>query len=182
MISFIEYLSEAIKKIPSNFNPKIGWWLDSDPVTFYHGTHINNLEFIQKNGIVAPTEGPTAGWVSLALDPMTSRAYASMSVMGGESKTLEKTKSSFRSAGKKSKNTPMNERLVFVIQMKQKDFLKKMGAARGNMDTQRKKLIDKDLYEKHIENGGSDLDYYMLTEIRMPKKIDPKFIKGYMIK
>jgi len=175
MISFKEYLSEAIKKIPSNFNPKIGWWLDSDPVTFYHGTHINNLEFIQKNGIVAPTEGSTAGWVSLALDPMTSRAYASMSGMGGET--------AFRSAGKKVKaNTPMNERIVFVIQMKQKDFLKKMAPARGNMDTQRKKLIDKDLYEKHIANGGSDLDYYMLTEIRMPKKIDTKFIKGYMIK
>ena len=168
MISYKQFLEEGIKKIPFDKNPKIGWWLDNDPITFYHGTHIDNLEFIIKNGIKAPTEGYTKDWVSLALDPFTGRGYAAMSGVGGET--------AFRSAGKKVKTTPMNERIVFKIQLPKSLVLKKMAKGRGEMQSTLNRLKDKKEYENWTK---SDVEYYALTEIRMPKKIDTKFIKGY---
>lgn len=164
-----ELTENAKTQISWNGNPQIGWWLDSDPVTFYHGTNIKNLEFISQNGIVAPTEGSTAGWVSLALDPNTAFGYASMS--GGES--------TFRAAGAKAVHVPKEDRIVFVIQLPQSYFLDKMAAARGHMDEQRDKLTNKEKYENW---NGSDQQYYALTEIRMPNVVPANYIKGYMQK
>jgi len=161
--------------------PAIGWWLDSDPVTFYHGTNARNLQGVLDKGIFAPTDGPTANWVSLALDPKTSLGYASMT--GGES--------SFRDAGKNAKHVPTNERVVFVIQLVQSYFLPKMAEARGNMDNKRTKLSDEGRYREWVESKTKqfgkypnvfDLEYYALTEIRLPKHIPVQYIKGYMFK
>ncbi len=163
-------LEKKIKKVPFNKNPKIGWWLDSDPITFYHGTHIDNLEFISKNGIVAPKEGSTKDWVSLALEPFTGRGYAAMSGVGGET--------AFRSAGKKVKSTPIKDRIVFVIELPKKLVLSKMAPERGAVQSTKRKLTDKDLYNSWTK---TDQEYYQLTEIRMPKVVAPKFIKGYML-
>ncbi len=173
MKSYKEFLllEGKIKKKPFNKNPNIGWWLDNDPITFYHGTHIRNIDYIEKNGLKSPKEGPTAGWISLALEPNTAYGYASMSGAGGESE--------FRSAGHKAITTKKEERVVFIIKLPKKLVLSKMGKERGAMQSTRTKLINKNEYESW---NKTDQEYYALTEIRMPNKIDTKFIKGYMVK
>lgn len=175
MISFknflLEYSQSNIKKIQFVKNPKIGWWLDNDPCYFFHGTHINNLDFISKNGLVAPTEGSTAGWISLALEPNTAYGYASMSSVGGET--------AFRSAGKQVKNTPKNERIVFILKIPKSYFIPRMAEERGAMQSTKNKLTDKSLYDNF---SGTDSKYYELTEIRLPHNVPAKFIKGYMTK
>jgi hypothetical protein len=175
MKSFSEFLVEGkIKKKPFNKNPKIGWWLDNNPIRFYHGTHIRNIEFVEENGLLAPTTGDTAGWISLALEPNTAHGYASMSGAGGETAFKD-----FRAAGTKSEVTDKKERVVFIIELPQKLVLSKMAKERGAMQGTKTKLINKEEYDSF---DGQDQLYYALTEIRMPDKIDPKYIKGYMKK
>lgn len=162
------------RQIKWNGNPTIGWWLDNNPVTFYHGTHIRNKDGILKDGIFAPESGPTAGYVSLALEPNTSFAYASMSGAGGES--------GFRGAGQKATSTPPKERIVFVLHIPQSYFKTRMAPARGAMDVERTKLTTKSRYETWAKTGKTDQEYYAITEIRLPKHVPAKYIVGYMLK
>ncbi len=149
--------------------PNIGWWADKQNVVFYHGTHYSNLLPMLKTGIRAPTSGPTADWVSLALEPNTAHGYASM---GGES--------GFRAAEAAARTVPSNERVVLVLripmefikQHMEKDF-------RGNVTETRDKLTNKAKYDAWTK---SDQEYYALTELRFPKVVDPKFIIGFMAK
>ena len=177
-MGFKQFLAErSQRELPYEKFPKIGWWLDSDPVTFYHGTHARNKDWILQNGLHAPTEGSTAGWVSLAIEPNTSLGYASMSGNGGET--------AFRDASKtKAVHTPTNERIVFVLKIPQSEFLNKMAKARGNMEAERNKLTDRNKYASFIKGKPYQFDqeYYAKTEIRMPKVVDPKYIVGYMVK
>ena len=145
-------LIEGIKKISWNKMPKIGWWLDSNIITFYHGTHFRNLEFIEKNGILAPTSGPTAGWVSLALTNTTAFGYAAMSGAGGES--------GFRSAGGKVTSTPPAERIIFKLEIPKKFVQSKMAPERGAMQSTKNRLKDKREYDNWTR---SDIEYYALT-------------------
>lgn len=171
MLRFRELILEGIKKTSWTKMPMIGWWLDNDPITFYHGTHVRNLEFIEKNGIIAPTSGPTAGWVSLALEPNTAFGYASMSGAGGES--------GFRAAGASPVATPPSERIVFELLIPKSIVISRMAPERGAMQSTKNRLKDKEEYENWTR---SDVEYYALTEIRMPKKVAKKFIKSYMVK
>jgi len=160
--------------------PEIGWWADNDPLTLYHGTHIKNIEGILESGIFAPKQGYTAGKVSLALDPFTAHGYASMSGQGGET--------AFRSQGGKAKDTPHNERVVFVLKIPQSIIQENMLAARNNMETTRDKLVDREKYEQwKQEHGGEEYEawrfdkgYYELTEIRLPDHVSESYIIGYM--
>ncbi len=167
-----DLILEKNTQVAWNNNPKIGWWLDNNPVRFYHGTNIKNLEGILDEGIYAPSSGPTSGWVSLALEPNTAFGYASMS--GGES--------SFRAAGAKAHHVPAKERVVLILEIPQNYFLSKMAPARGNMDTQRNKLKDRELYDAWARSGKTDQEYYQLTEIRLPDFVPSSFIVGYMKK
>ena len=170
--TFRQFITEqAIPGMPWNGNPKIGWWLDSDPVTFYHGTHIRNIDYISKHGLTAPTEGSTAGWVSLAIEPNTAFGYAAMSGAGGET--------TFRNAGARPVNTPKEERAVFVLRIPQKYFIPLMAQMRGAVTEYKDKLTNKEKYENF---KGSDAEYYLLTEIRLPHTVPAKFIKGVMQK
>lgn len=160
------------QKMRWNKNPTIGWWLDKDPVRFYHGTHSRNLEGILEGGIYAPTSGPTANWVSLALEPNTAHGYASMSGAGGETE--------FRAAGANVALTPHSERTVFVLDLPQSYFLPLMAPARGAMSESRDKLNNKNRYEEWAKSGKTDQEYYQITEIRLPKHVPAKYIVGYM--
>ena len=172
MKKFSEILLEKkIKEKSFDKNPKIGWWLDMDPIRFYHGTHIRNIEFVEQNGLLAPSTGSTAGWISLALEPHTAHGYASMSGAGGET--------AFRDAGSKAQITDKKERVVFIIEIPQKIVLSKMAKERGAMQSTKTRLVNREEFEAWTK---SDQEYYALTEIRMPKVIDPKYIKGYMKK
>lgn len=166
------------KLIPWNGFPEIGWWLDNDPVTFYHGTHEKNLEVIFSSGLKAPKTGPTAGMISLALEPNTAWGYSSMT--GGEA--------SFRAAGAQAVHVPNEERVVFVLKIPQKYFLSIMAPARGQVAAQKDLLTDRSLYENWVKdhtdkkgryNVAFDQQYYASTEIRLPNKISSKFIVGY---
>lgn len=185
MIDFRTYLieeaskEESIAKAKVDFpakkkyawagNPKIGWWADRNSMILYHGTHHSNLSGILESGIFAPTSGPTANWVSMALEPNTAFGYASM---GGES--------GFRAAGAKAISVPPKDRVVLVAKMPMSFIKKQMEKEfRGNMPETRNRLTDKSEYEAWTK---SDQEYYALTEIRFPKKIDPKWIIGYMTK
>lgn len=176
-----KYLSESTQTAWNGF-PVIGWWEENDPLTLYHGTHVNNIEGILESGIYAPKEGYTAGKVSLALEPNTAFGYASMSGAGGET--------AFRSKGGKAQHTPPEERVVFVLQIPQSIIQENMLAARGNIEEYRRKLIDRELYEKwKQEKGGEaydpskfDQQYYALTEIRLPDHVSADYIMGYMQK
>lgn len=176
MFSFEEFLLEEKKKTKEMKwvnNPKLGWWKDNDPMLFFHGTHKKNLEGILESGIYAPKSGPTANWVSLALDPYTSFGYASMT--GGES--------AFRAAGARPTTTPPQDRVIFFLKIPKAFILQHMNKnLRGNMEAQRNLLIDKSLYEAHKKKGGKDYEYYAMTEVRLPNHVDSSFIKGYMFK
>lgn len=177
IIPFKEFILTESTKIPRFkwvSNPKIGWWLDKDPVMFFHGTHERNVQGIYTSELRAPTSGPTAGYVSLALDPYTAFGYASMSGSGGESE--------FRGAGMKATTTPANERAVLVLKIPQKYFIPRMVHQRGNVDEYRNKLTSKEEYLKAKKHGKSDHEYYMLTEIRLPTAVPSQFILGYMKK
>ncbi len=165
-------LFEAVGEIPWNKNPKIGWIWDQDPITFYHGTHYSRLEAVLENGLKAPETGPTAGWVSLALDPHTGAGYAAMH--GGES--------SFRAAGAKAVHVPMKDRRILVLKIPRDYVLQHMAPARGNMANERDKLENKERYLKWVASGKTDQEYYAITEIRLPKVVPPQFIVGWMRK
>lgn len=157
------------KKFKWNGTPTIGWWADRQSLIMYHGTHYSNLSGILSSGIYAPKSGPTANWVSMALEPNTAFGYASM---GGES--------GFRAAGAKAVTVPPSERVVlvakfpisFVEKHMEKDY-------RGNVAYTRNRLIDKNEYDNWKK---SDQEYYALTEIRFPKVVEPKYLIGYMVK
>ncbi len=174
MKTFEKYLSEAkIKKVKfKSANYKKGWWLDKDHIMFFHGTHEKNLEYIEKHGITAPTEGPTANWVSLALEPSTAHGYAAMSGAGGES--------GFRRAGAKVVNVPHKERITFAIRIPKKEILAKMAPERGAMQSTKGRLTDRDAYLAAKKKGMTDTEWYALTEIRWPKVVPLKYIMGYM--
>lgn len=163
-------------KLPGawNRNPQIGWWMDNDPIRLYHGTHERNLDSIIKNGISAPSSGPTAGWVSLAIEPNTAHGYASMSGMGGESE--------FRVANGNAKHTPENERIVLVLEIPKDYLISHMAPARGNVDEYRDRLTNKTKYLEWKAAGKTDKEYYAIAEIRLPKHVPAKYIVGYMKK
>ena len=57
-----------------------------------------------------------------------------------------------------------------------------MAEARGNVEEQRNKLTDENLYKKFKEQypNWPDASYYDVTEIRLPKYVPLKFITGWM--
>jgi len=159
-----------MKQFAWSGNPKIGWWKDRNMLMLYHGTHIDNLKLIADSGYIkAPTSGPTANWVSMALEPNTSLGYASM---GGES--------AFRAAGAKASHIPINERGVLVAKVPMTWVLKNMETNfRGNTDGTRTRLTNKAEYD---EWSKTDQEYYALTELRFPKTFPTRFIVGFMKK
>lgn len=174
MMTFREFLLErdGPKRLDWNKNPKIGWWRDHDHVTLYHGTHDSRVHDIHRHGLKAPTHGPTAGNISMALEPHTAHGYASMH--GGES--------SFRAAGAKAHHVPHEHRSVLVYKAPRHWVEKHMNKhMRGNMDAQRDNLIDKSKYVKHAASGRADHEHYMGTELRFPR-IPKHFLVGVMKK
>jgi hypothetical protein len=171
MKKFSELLTEAkIKQKPWDKNPKIGWWLDGKKITAYHGTHINNIDWVVQNGLKAPTEGYTAGIVSLALEPNTAWGYASMSGAGGEVESL-------RNVGADVKSTSHSERVVFILEFPKSYLLKNIMPI--TYRTSQDKLTKKELYDEWTR---TDQEYYMMTELKFKGTVDPKYIKGYMKK
>jgi len=169
MESFKSFLTEKkIRKQAFSRFPKLGWWMDNDPITFFHGTHIRNIGWVEANGLVPPKEGYTAGIVSLALEPNTAWGYASMSGAGGEAE--------FRSAGQKVTTTSQKERVVFVLEIPKSYILKKMLPLNYATSV---KLNDKAEYDKWTKD---DQLFYALTEVKHKGAVPSKYIKAYMTK
>lgn len=171
MITFKEFLKEEkeIKLIELNEFNDIGWWKKrNDFLILYHGTNKINLDGIVKNGIT--NKDPETGFISMALEPNTAFAYASMT--GGES--------NFRKMGAKAKIAKIEDRVCIVFKVPI-DFVKKHFDKNlsGNIGVAKKRMSDEDEYQKF---NGSDFLYYQLAELRFDEKIPPKFIIGYMKK
>lgn len=153
-------------------NPKIGWWRDGSHVTLYHGTHDRNVDGIKKHGLRAPKHGPTAGNISMALEPHTAHGYASMT--GGES--------AFRAAGASAEHVPHEKRSVMVYRVPHKWIEKHANPhMRGNTDDVRDNLTSREKYEKHVASGRVDHEHYAKTELRF-KSVPNRFLVGRMKK
>lgn len=185
IMSFSDFLLEkksAVRDLPWDKNPKIGWWKDHDHVTLYHGTHDRNVESIARHGLRSPKEGSTAGHISMALEPHTAHAYASMT--GGEShfraanyKQHDKDGNVIRAA----QTVPHHERSVMVYKVPREFIEKHHSDMRGNMDWTRNKLTDKSEYEKHAASGKQDHEHYTATEVRLPH-VPKEYLVGRMKK
>lgn len=140
------------------------WWLDSDIVTLYHGTHKRNLKNVSGKGLKPDADG----FVYLTPDPNTAAGYASMSASGGES--------AFRKSGK-AVHTPEEDRIILKYEIPKKEFLKildqnkqRRGPLNPNYDVDKDKLFNKDVFDKHMKNKAKVKDdYYAKTEVRFPE-------------
>lgn len=169
MLDFKEYILEAValKHLPWNGNPTIGWWKDVKKLTMYHGTNIDNLEGFAKTGLSVPD--PRTKLFSLAFEPFTARAFA---VMGGEAR--------FVAAKSKALTVPENKRAVVVFDIPQAWIAQHTDEDLGGNDTTHKdRLLDKTLYDQWKQN---DQQYYQLCELRVKTAVPAKFITGYMLK
>lgn len=157
-----------LREIPWDKNPKIGWWRDKSHVTLYHGTHDSNVDSIREKGLHAPKHGPTAGNISMALEPHTAHGYASMT--GGES--------AFRAAGAGARHVPHSERSVMVYRVPKAWMDRHTNPhLRGNTDDVRDNLTSRQKYEKHAASGRADHEHYAKTELRF-SHVPSKFLVG----
>jgi hypothetical protein len=176
---FVEDLSN--REIPWESNPNLGWWRDQDPITLYHGTHKRNISSFLENGILLPKNPPAnrIPEISLALDPYTAFGYAAMSGSGGEV--------GFRQAGSKVSTTPVEDRVVFKLEIPMNFILKYYdGNLGGNRDSgdikSRTNIKSKEEYTNWKQLGKTDVAYYALTELRIKNSIPSEYIVGYMFK
>lgn len=167
MLSFKEYLLEETKQIPWTPNPTIGWWADAKKLRLYHGTNIEYLESIAKEGLNRPD--PNTGMISFAIEPFTVRAFA---VMGGEAR--------FLGAGAKAKTVAPAARCTLVFEIPQTWIQTNLDHdLHGNDPEHKKRLQDKSIYDAWDNN---DQQYYQLCELRVKKHVPAKFLVGYMMK
>lgn len=79
------------KKLEWNADPKLGWFMESDPLTLYYGAQKKEVEAILENGIFADD----SGFVTCAFEPYT--AYSQGAVL--------------------TESIDQQERVVFIIEM-----------------------------------------------------------------
>lgn len=167
MISFKEYLLESKNQIQWDGNPKIGWWKEAKVLRLYHGTNIEYLDSISKEGLNRPD--PKTGMISFAIEPFTARAFA---VMGGEAR--------FLGAGAKAKTVAPSARCTLVFDIPQMWIQKNLDQdLHGNDPEHKERLMDKEIYDSWNNN---DQQYYQLCELRVRAHVPPKFMVGYMMK
>lgn len=157
----------GVKQLPWNSNPNVGWWKDTNPLRMYHGSNLRHLDSFARYGL--NKKDSSTGMISLAFEPFTARAFASM---GGEA--------DFRKAGAKAKTIPENQRITLVFDIPQ-NFIKQYQDPdlRGNDPEHLRRLLDSELYQNW---KGSDQQYYQLCELRLSHEVPAQFLLGYMIK
>ena len=158
-ISDIFLIEGNVREIPWTWD-KSTWWQDN--LTFFHGTQVEKLKSIEKEGLKAGP-GSKGHGVYLALDPFTARGYASM--RGGESR--------YKKQKARAKDVPMEDRAVLIIEIP-RDKIDSLVLSKKDS-----RLLDKDAWE----NGGANNPrYWELAEVLYKMDIPPDYIKGYMIK
>ncbi len=75
-MKFSELLNNSVmdKKMKWEDDPKIGWFMESDPITLYYGTQQNNIDAILEQGILADS----SGYVTCAIEPYTAFSQGSL--------------------------------------------------------------------------------------------------------
>jgi RNA:NAD 2'-phosphotransferase (TPT1/KptA family) len=67
------------RQLPWQGNVQIGWWQDNKVMRMYHGTNLDFVPSIAKEGL--NRLDASTGMISFAYEPFTARAFA---VMGGK--------------------------------------------------------------------------------------------------
>jgi hypothetical protein len=136
-------------------NPKIGWWIDQDPLVVYCTADYFDIDAISKAGIIAPTTGIASGSVILTIDPYT--AYDNGSYLG-----------------------IAKRRAIVKIEMPMKWAFDRMNKSlRGNNKEQINRLLLKERYDAWQR---TDVEYYTGAVILIVNHVPSRFIKGYMLK
>lgn len=173
MLNLREFLAQQANcpQLQWEENPKLGWWQYNDPLPVYHGTHIEHLNSILQYGLNRADQ--TTGMISLAMDPYTALAYASMSGAGGEWQ--------YKNGNKFI--TPNDNRVVIKFRLP-RNFVEANYDPRltGNKGICRDRMIDKKLYLDWKEEGKSCCGYYSKCEIRIQGSVPPEYAVGWMKK
>lgn len=167
-MKIIELLeSKQPVQMPWNGNVQIGWWQDNKVMRMYHGTNLDYLPSIAKEGL--NRLDARTGMISFAFEPFTARAFA---VMGGEAR--------FLAAKAKALVVPEDKRCTLVFDLPS-DFVFTYidKGLHGNDPEHKARLTDKSIYEAW---DRSDQQYYQLCEMRIAKAIPASMLVGYMIK
>jgi len=154
-------------QLPWNGNAPIGWWQDNKVMRMYHGTNLDFVPSIAKEGLTR-LDAKT-GMISFAFEPFTARAFA---VMGGEAR--------FLASKSKALVVPENKRAVLIFDLPREFVFKVIDRDfHGNDPEHKERLIDKSVYENWTR---SDQQYYQLCEMRLESVIPASMMAGYMIK
>ena len=143
------------------------WFLDSDTVTIYHGTSLENLNEVVNKGL----KGDKDGLVYTSPDVHSATGYGS--VRGGEKANLR--------ARKTKLNIGDTNRITLKYEIPKKEFLKLVGDPNKTQRSRRsmEKLFRKDsknFYNKTKDNSAHN--YYEGTEIRFKEGDIDKYLVG----
>ena len=150
----------------------IHWSHNKDHLVVYHGTHVNNVPNIIKNGI--SNKDPKTGMVSVAIGSRgidTAHAYASMSSAGGEH--------NFRQVGQRPVSVPHEDRAVIVAHLPM-DWVhqhvdRNFG---GNPDNVKERLRNPKAHDEYVAKNGEDTAFDETPELRFSEAIPAKYIVG----
>ena len=137
------------------------WWLASDPVTLYHGTHRTKLTSIRDKGILAPA------WLTPSYE--TAKAYC---IFGIEGDVASLAKGKFQ--------VPQPQDMIVIKALVPRDFVTQYGVydhPPGRLNTSwnlhKKRLACVDMFNAWT---GTPAEYYEWTEVRFEGGIPPVFI------
>lgn len=148
------------------------WSENEDFLPVYHGTHVNNVPDIIKNGI--SNKDPKTGMISVAIGSRgidTAHAYASMSGAGGEH--------NFRQVGQRPVSVPHEDRSVIVAHLPM-DWVhqhvdRNFG---GNPDSVKERLRNPAAHDEYVRKNGEDTAFDETPELRFREAIPAKYIVG----
>jgi len=138
------------------FDISVGWWLDNEVMTLYHGTSIDNVDNIISNGLL----GTNTHFIHLTFDMNTAYGFSIFKHGYEESLT------NFQFNNK-------NQRCLIELKFNIDDFLYRILDINFSYGTSYSRLSDRKVYDDFI---GTDNEYYKYTEFILTESIEKKYI------
>lgn len=147
----------------------IHWSQNKSHLVVFHGTHIDNVPEIMKNGI--NNKDPKTGMVSVAIGSHAQDIAHGYAAMSGEH--------GFRQAGQRATTVPHEQRAIVTAHLPMdwvhKNVDRNFG---GNPTNVRQRLADPELHTHHVVHTGSDFSPTETPELRFKQAIPAKYIVG----